>query len=337
MNKKLIAATVFGAAFLTGGQAFAFPSASGYEGIFYNNSEVLWDRDVGTPGGGQVSVGDIFWGTYNVQNIKDSWTITGQAGGDVWDGTSAPAEISGYFVQEVKATCLPGAPCAALGGMVNPYASALIVLGSASVDPNGIFSAADLAAGAMMRVFVDNANNYDDTFQTTALATATDGAVAFTLGDGASAETGNLAGYNYTLAPLVPPGAGDIGESYGGLNFVYDEAGIVVSSSVNDPNESLSAILTGIDGPNNPSDFGLPNPGTDVDFFFNSEIFALGSFGTPFGMLNADGSAMDGMYMHFGSNDPAVMNIPEPGTLALVGLGLFGAGWSRKSRRQAQK
>ncbi len=332
MNKKLIAATVFGAAFLTGGQAFAFPSASGYEGAFYNNAEVLWDQD----GSQSVSAGDIFWGTYNVQNIKDSWTITGQAGPDIWDGTSTPAEITGYFVQEVKATCLPGQVCGATG-IVNPFAEALIILGSASVDPNGIFSAADLAAGAMMRVFVDNANNYDDTFQTTALATATDGAVAFTLGDGASAETGNLAGYNYTLAPLVPPGAGDVGESYGGLNFVYDEAGIIVVSSVNDPNESFSILLTGIDGPNNPSDFGLPNPGTDVDFYFNSEIFSLSTFGTPFGMLNADGSAMDGMYMHFGSNDPAVMNIPEPGTLALVGLGLFGAGWSRKSRRQAQK
>ena len=132
--------------------------------------------EAGAPG---ASVGDLFYGILNVTNIR--------AGGvERWDaqnvvGSTPIDSFSGYYLAEVKSVynAFPAS---------TPYAAA-ITLGPVSgsvIDPFGKFSASELAAGAMAKLFVDdgatatafemNGSFLDD------IAKATDGTPWGTLG-----------------------------------------------------------------------------------------------------------------------------------------------------------
>lgn len=256
-----------------------------YNGLFFNNAEVLLDND----GDGAVSVGDTFWGTVQLNQIKGPTGPEGQAGPSIWfpGGGFGIAEVTGYFATDVVAVYAPGT----LAPPNHPLSAssatlATIILGTPAVDPNGI-----LSAGEILRIYEQNVVNYDDSSQALALSTGTDGVLTQILG-----LTG---GYWYTLAPLVPPGAGDVGESFAGLNFLMPLGAFTM---INDPNEDYSSNA-GVVG------------GLNVGLFFNSELISFGTFGTPAGAIQ----------MHFGSNDPAVVKpIPEPSTIMLLGAGLVG-------------
>lgn len=259
-------------------KVFAYPVFFGdYNGLFFNNAEVLLDKD----GSGSVSIGDTFWGTVQLQQIKAPTDPSGTGGGTIWfpGGGFGTVEVTGYFATDVTGILLP--PFGADPG--NPT----IVLGAPAIDPNGI-----LAGGEVLRLFEDTAVDYNDSTQALALATATDGTLHSSLG-----LTG---GYWYTVAPIVPPGSGDVGVSFAGLNYIISPFATV---PVNDPNEGFS--------------------GLSVDVFFNSEIGSLGNFG----------GASSGTKMHFFSNDPAVYKpIPEPASMMLLGMGLFGIAGLRRRK-----
>jgi hypothetical protein len=266
--------------------AFAAPLPQvigAFNGVFFRNSEVLLDNDQD----GQVSVGDVFWGVMNVNQIVAPTTNDGQTGPQIWPGV-APLEITAYFATEVLDVFAPGTaappnhPISAASATV-----ATIILGPPEAgDPNNI-----LAPGEVLRVFEDPAINYNDATQGSALATATNGSLLWSFGiDG---------GYWYTLAPTAVPGSGDVGESFAGLHVIIDSGDLF--GLVNDPNEDYS------------SDAQVAG-GLNVNIWFNSEIFRL--------VTNPGLTVDPAAPMHFGSNDPAVyfpQNELERGACRMTG------------------
>jgi len=268
--------------------AYGIPTVvGGYNSLFFENAEVLVDVN----NDGKVSRGDIFWGVFKVQNIKAPTDPSGQIGQDIWwtgkEGTT-PKEITGYFATEVIST-LTG---------VGPGGTDLIILGPVSHDPNDIL---DTTVGEVMRVYEDDAINFNNSTRALGLSTATDGKHIWSLGMGPSTDGDSTGGYWYTFAPITPPGPNfPVGDSYAGLNFITPTGDLF--KAIDDPNEPRLLL---------------------VELWLNSEIFQVNSI-------------TDKVHFHFGSNDPAVnFPLPEPTSLLLLGsglLGLAGLGIRRKKK-----
>jgi hypothetical protein len=106
-------------------------------------------QNVVAAGAQGANVGDLFYGILNVTNIR--------AGGvERWDaqnvvGSTPIDSFSGYYLAEVKSVynAFPSS---------TPYAAAISLrpVSGSVVDPFGRFSASELAAGAMAKLFVDN-------------------------------------------------------------------------------------------------------------------------------------------------------------------------------------
>ena len=267
--------------------ALPFPQVlDEYNSLFFENVEVLIDRD----GDGMVSVGDTFWGVLNVQNVKAPVDVSGQFGPNIWMQGGAmgpPAEITGYFATDVV-NILP------VGHPDNPYGEALIEMGPVAGDPNNI-----LSPGEVIRIFEDSANNFNNSTQALGLLTATDGTHIWSLGLGPSTDGDSSGGYYYSLTPVTPPGSGDVGIAYAGLNFMQPNGDLF--DVVNDPNDDWSTW----DFVNHQAS----GNGLDVEIWFNSEIFQVKPI-------------TDTVYFHFGSNDPAVYKPVEevvPGQCRMTG------------------
>lgn len=124
---------------------------------------------VDTDRSGTLSAGDLVYGIVNVTRVTSG-------GSTLWDANNVPGpgvdSFSGYYLGAVQSvTALP-----------NPWAAA-VTLGAASVDPNGIMSAADLAAHAVSKLFIDTGTPFETNGSVADdIAKATDGAPWITLG-----------------------------------------------------------------------------------------------------------------------------------------------------------
>lgn len=98
--------------------------------------------DRGTPGFG---VQDILYGILNVDNVRAE-------GVELWNANNVAGmpidAFSGYYVAEIKSVFA--------GFAVDDPFAAFITLGPAASDPNGKFSAAELASGAAFKLYIDS-------------------------------------------------------------------------------------------------------------------------------------------------------------------------------------
>ena len=103
-------------------------------------------------------------------------------------------------------------------------------------------------------------------------------------------------GYWYSHAPLSPPvGTGNtVGDTFMGLNLVTNSSGLTFGS-VDDPNENEINALVNLTG--------------------QGEI------------------EVGDNYWPFQSNDPVFADIPEPGTMLLLGSGLIGLGFYARRKK----
>lgn len=161
---------------------------------------------VNKTGGSTIAVGDIFYGVINVQDIS--------AGTTSWNANNVGAPLdsfTGYFVTQATNVT---ATATSLGTFYS------IQFGVASSDPNHVFSASELSSGAMMKLYTDTATAYTTGGPVaTDIAHATDGTYWATLG-----FTG---GGGYWTGAISPPGVAASNTSYGGLNFITDNTGLV--------------------------------------------------------------------------------------------------------------
>lgn len=237
--------------------------------------------DQGTPG---LSTQDIFYGILNVDNIR-------AGGSEIWDAQNVAGSpidsFSGYFVAQVTSV-FDAFPAS------SPYAAA-VTLGSSSTDPNGKFSASELAAGSAFKFYVDsgpsatafesNGSVSDD------IAKATDGLLWGTLGfsaasDGAIGVATAPNAHAYWSALILKNGT-IFGA--GGLDFLVNAAGIDFDV-VTDPSCATC-------GP--------------TDLYFSTVARDNGTR-SPWRF----GGSSD-----FTLRPSQVTTVPEPGTLAILSLG----------------
>lgn len=232
--------------------------------------------DKGAPGFG---VQDILYGVLNVDNIRSETA-------ELWNAnnvTSAPIDaFSGYYVAEIK-TVFTGFAAD------EPFA-AVVTLGPAASDPNGKFSASELAAGAAFKLYVDDgaaATPYEvDGSIADDITKATDGQLWASLG---------FTGTDAYWSALILKDGSIFGA--GGVNFINNATGMTFDKVVD------STCTTC--GP--------------VDAYFSTVAIDNGS----------------GIWRYSGSTgvNLAPASVPEPGTLALLGLGTLLLSLRRRAGR----
>lgn len=321
MKTGTLRTVALAASALIGLSAHAAPTFSGSSnGIYFQNVENLYRTTEscntnggclaavnGDPAGYQrinpgivnnIRLGDVFVGVLNVQNID------GPANA-VWNSGSG-GYFTGYFAQQVvDISFLSGS-------------TSRLTLGTA-VDPFNI-----LQAGEMFRLYY-GANAW------------VSGGAGVTAQDSINSITANTfwgslglgsEGYAYTLTNLDQLVSDSNTEAFLGLDFI--NKGTIFNLGdlykVNDFNESIAGGVADGGGNLVCTEADLASAAIScTDIVGTSEIEPNNRFT----------STLNPSPWMFASNDPfQLQEIPEPGTLALVGLALGSAGFAAARRRR---
>ncbi|EPR37253.1 PEP motif putative anchor domain protein [Desulfovibrio sp. X2] len=280
MNRliKLLPISVM-ALLLLASSAFALPIfGPGYNFISFNDYE---NRIPNTPGSNQISAGDIFYGVATFTNVD--WASTSNTSQD-WVPTLNSQYVQAYFYTEVESVT----PTSGGNGHI-------VFKTPTAADPNGVFTAADLASGVVLKWFESSTPIDFSSTLANNIASSVDGDLLMSL----SIQKG----YWYSDALVTVPTAPNtfLGTSFYGLNLVGGS--MTDLSLINDPLESLENL--------------------DVNFYGQAKIFT------------SDPSNNTGKLWQFYSSDPAVIATPEPVSLILMGAGLLGIGGLRRRQNKA--
>lgn len=196
----LIASTI-----LYGTEVVAAPiMASGaLNDLNFNVSQNFVDND----GNGVASPGDYLYGIINVTRISSG-------GLTLWDAKNVPGPVvdsfSGYYIGAIATvTPLPG-----------PWAAAF-TMAPASIDPNGVLNATDLAAHTMVKLFTDTITPFETNGSVADdIAKATDGA----FWGGFGLDGGEWNGVVMQNGQIFAGGGLNFVDNLSGLNFGKHQA-----------------------------------------------------------------------------------------------------------------
>jgi hypothetical protein len=312
LTTGLLAGAALGSVVLMAGTAGAVPLSSVLTGgstfLSDDSAESLIKGANNTGGATIVEAGDRLRGTFTLNQVSVN-------GGPVTliGGNSGINELTGIFDITITEKVTFGTNFSSGGTCTSAFCFKFAP--TASFASEAILSGFTNTAGAMMALFEDSANDYDRQLATIAQveASATGGSAFWLFGfdDATDFWNANADSDNIAIAGVLPA-LSQFGNVNAGLSLIDGGSGPEI---LDDARSCIDRTLPGLTGV------------TNVDVCGTGGLLSKG----PTGALDSIATPYDSL----DNVDFSITTIPEPTTLALLGIGLLGLGIASRRRRTA--